>query len=153
MSNMIGKQAPDFSGLNQHGKEISLGDFEGKKLVLYFYPKDNTPGCTTQSCNLRDNYALLQEKGFSIIGVSTDGVKSHEKFATKYDLPFDLLADEDKKAVNDYRVWGEKSMFGVAYQGIKRETFVIDEKGIIISHITKVSTKNHTEQILESLEM
>ena len=153
MTNLeIGDKAPNFVGLDENGKEIALKDFKGKKLVIYFYPKDMTPGCTTQSCNLRDNYDLLKEKGFEILGVSADDEKRHLKFIDKHDLPFSLIADVDKKMINDYGVWGEKKFMGKVYDGIHRTTFVIDENGSIINIIRKVKTKAHAEQILEDLE-
>lgn len=143
-----GDKAPDFKSVDQDGKSISLSDYKGKKLVLYFYPKDDTPGCTIQSCNLRDNYAALQKKGYSILGVSVDSEKSHLKFIKKFDLPFPLLSDTEKKVVHDYDVWGEKSMYGKKFEGIIRTTFVISEKGIIEKIIKTVDTENHTEQIM-----
>ncbi len=146
-----GDKAPNFEGINQDGKTVSLDQFKGKKLVLYFYPKDDTPGCTAESCNLRDNYKALQDKGFEIIGVSIDDEQSHQKFVNKYDLPFDLVADVDKKIVNAYQVWGEKKFMGRVYDGIHRVTFVIDEQGVIEKVFTKVKTKEHTEQILEAM--
>ena len=145
----IGHPAPDFSAPNQHGDTVSLSDFRGKKIVLYFYPKDDTPGCTAQSCNLRDNYSELQQAGYEVIGISGDGVKSHDKFATKYELPFTLVADEDKAINEAYGVWKEKSMYGRKYMGTARTTFVIDEEGIITDIIEKVKTKEHTAQILK----
>ena len=148
-----GDKAPNFEGLNQDGKTISLSDYKGKKLILYFYPKDNTPGCTMESCNLRDNYDLLLGKGFEIIGVSLDNEQSHQKFISKYKLPFDLLADTDKKVVEAYKVYGLKKFMGKEYQGIYRTTFIINEAGIIEKIFTKVQTKNHTAQILEALEL
>ncbi len=144
----IGDLAPDFSGVDQNGKEISKADFAGKKLVIYFYPKDDTPGCTAQACNLRDNYGALQKAGYQILGVSTDGEKSHDKFVKKYELPFPLLADIDKKIVESYGVWVEKSMYGKKYMGTSRVTFVIDADGKIEKIIEKVDTKDHTSQIL-----
>jgi peroxiredoxin Q/BCP len=144
-----GMQAPIFEANDQHGKTVKLADFSGKKLVLYFYPKDDTPGCTKEACNLRDNYQALLAKGYQVVGVSTDDVKSHKKFAEKFDLPFPLLADVDQKIVNDYGVWGEKSMYGKKYMGTSRWTFVIDEQGKIADIITKVNTENHAEQILQ----
>jgi peroxiredoxin Q/BCP len=147
-----GDKAPNFSGVNELGNKMSLSDFEGKKLVLYFYPKDMTPGCTTQSCNLRDNYEDLQKKGFEILGVSADDEKRHVKFIEKHQLPFHLIADVDKKMIQDYGVWGEKKFMGKVYDGIHRTTFVIDEKGVILEVIGKVKTKAHSEQILEILE-
>lgn len=144
-----GDKAPVFKGHDQHGKTVSLTDFKGKRVVLYFYPKDNTPGCTAQACNLRDNYDALLKKGYVVVGVSTDSEESHQKFIEKFDLPFTLLADEDKKIVNQYGVWGEKQMMGKTYDGIHRTTFLIDEKGVIAHIIKKPDTKNHTEEILE----
>lgn len=144
----IHDKAPDFTGKNQDGKTISLHDLKGKKVILYFYPKDDTPGCTAESCNLRDNYKILIEQGYVVIGISNDDEKSHLKFIKKYSLPFDLIADTDKTIVNDYGVYGEKSMFGNVFMGIIRTTFVINEEGFIEEIITKVETENHTEQIL-----
>ena len=149
----VGDKAPDFSGNNQNEKTISLSDYKGQKLAIYFYPKDLTPGCTTQSCNLRDNYDMLKSKGFEILGVSADDEKRHVKFIEKHDLPFDLLADVDKKMINDYGVWGPKKFMGKEYDGIHRTTFLIDENGFIEGIIEKVKTKVHTEQILEELGM
>jgi thioredoxin-dependent peroxiredoxin len=145
-----GDIAPSFSGKDQNGNTIDLKDFEGRKVVLFFYPKDNTPGCTAEACNLRDNYDGLKEQGYEIIGVSADSEKSHGKFASKFDLPFPLVADTDKKIINDYGVWGPKKFMGREYEGIHRTTFVIDAKGIIERIINKVKTKDHTAQILES---
>lgn len=147
----IGDKAPSFTGLNQKEEQIALKDYLGRKLVLYFYPKDDTPGCTEQSCSLRDHYQELRDKNVAILGVSADGVKSHSKFARKYKLPFDLLADEDRKAIEAYGVWGEKMLFGRKYMGIIRTTFLIDEKGKIEAIIDKVNTKEASEQILELL--
>ncbi len=144
-----GSKAPDFKGIDQNGKSISLSDFKGKKIVLYFYPTDDTPGCTAQACNLRDNYSELLKKGFQVIGVSTDTVKSHKKFEQKYDLPFPLIADEDKKIVEKYKVWGEKNFMGRTFTGTHRTTFLIDEEGSIKRIITKPDTKNQTAQVLE----
>jgi thioredoxin-dependent peroxiredoxin len=143
-----GDKAPDFSGRDQAGKNISLKDFTGKKIVLYFYPKDDTPGCTAQACNLRDNYDGLKKSGFNIIGVSVDPEAKHQKFIEKYSLPFPLIADTDKEICKTYGVWGEKKFMGKTFDGIHRTTFVIDEKGIIEKIITKVETKNHAEQLL-----
>ena len=143
-----GDKAPDFSGLNEKDETISLNDFKGKKLVLYFYPKDMTPGCTTQSCNLRDNYDTLLKQGYEVLGVSADSTKRHIKFIEKYDLPFSLLADEDHTVLNAFGVWGPKKFMGKEFDGIHRTTFVIDENGIIIEVIGKVKTKEHAEQIL-----
>lgn len=146
----IGDKAPAFSGIDQNEKKVSLKDLKGKKVILYFYPKDDTPGCTAESCNLRDNWSLLKKKGFEIVGVSADDAKSHKKFADKYNLNFILLADTDKKVIEAYGVWGEKSMYGKKYMGIIRTTFVINEKGKIEKIFDKVDTKNHSEQILET---
>lgn len=144
-----GDTAPLFTGVNQNGKIISLADFKGKKVVLYFYPKDDTPGCTVQACNLRDNYTALIQKGYSVIGVSTDSIKSHKKFEEKYNLPFSLIADEEQKIVEQYSVWGLKKFMGKEYMGTHRITFLIDENGIIEHILTKPDTKNHTAEILE----
>ena len=143
----VGDKAPDFNTTDQNGEAISLGDFVGSKLVIYFYPKDSTPGCTTQACNLRDNYETLLSKGYKVLGVSADSTKSHLKFIEKHELPFPLLMDEDKKIINDFGVWGEKKFMGK----IHRTTFVIDEKGVIEEIIEKVKTKEHTAQILGEL--
>jgi thioredoxin-dependent peroxiredoxin len=143
-----GSKAPWFEGIDQNGNEVKLSNFTEKKIVLYFYPKDNTAGCTVEACNLRDNYDILLKKGFAIIGVSPDNEKSHKGFAGKYSLPFPLIADTSKKILNDYGVWGEKKMYGKSYMGVIRTTFIIDEKGIIEKIIEKVDTAGHTEQIL-----
>lgn len=144
-----GDKAPIFKGVDQSGNHVSLSDLKGKKVILYFYPKDMTPGCTAQACNLRDNYSALLTKGYAVVGVSTDGEKSHQKFAEKYELPFPLLADEDKKIVEQYGVWGEKKFMGKVYDGTHRTTFLINEEGVIDKIISKPDTKNHTEEILE----
>lgn len=144
----VGDKAPDFQLKNQDDKTLSLKDYKGKKIALYFYPKDDTPGCTAESCNLRDNYSSLKKKGYEVIGVSADSEKSHKKFADKFSLPFDLLSDGEKKMVQDYGVWGEKSMFGRKYMGIIRTTFIIDESGKIEKIIKDVETGDHTKQIL-----
>ncbi|MBA4303628.1 MAG: thioredoxin-dependent thiol peroxidase [Sphingobacteriaceae bacterium] len=144
----VGEKAPNFSGLNQKGETISLDQFKGKKVALYFYPKDDTPGCTAEACNLRDNHSALQAAGYVVIGVSSDSVKSHDKFANKYSLPFDLLADEDKSTHEAYGTWIEKSMYGRKYMGTDRVTFIIDDEGVIEKVIEKVNTKDHTAQIL-----
>jgi peroxiredoxin Q/BCP len=144
----IGEKAPAFKAVDQDGNIHSLTDYSGKKLVLYFYPKDDTPGCTAEACNLRDNYALLVKKGYKILGVSADDERSHKKFIEKYVLPFPLLADKDKNILKAYGAWGKKKLYGKEYDGILRTTFVISEKGIIEKIFTKVDTKNHTEQIL-----
>ena len=143
----IGQKAPNFETINQDGNTVKLSDFAGKKIVIYFYPKDNTPTCTTQACNLRDNYSALQAKGYTVLGVSIDTAKSHKKFQTKFELPFDLLDDSTMKMVNDYGVWAEKMMYGKTYMGTLRTTFLIDEKGIITDIIEKVESKRHSEQI------
>ena len=142
-----GDKAPFFKGINQDGKEISLDDFKNKKLILYFYPKDNTSGCTAEACNLNDNYSALTEQGYEVIGISPDSLSSHQKFIAKYNLAFNLIADTDKTILQDYGVWAEKSMYGRKYMGVLRTTFII-ENGIIIKVITKVDTKNPTAQIL-----
>lgn len=144
----VGDKAPLFSIHDQHGNIISLSQFRDKKVCLYFYPKDDTPGCTVQACSLRDEYTRLRKQGWEIIGVSADSVASHKKFSEKYDLPFSLLADEDKKIVNDYGVWGEKQMFGKNYMGIIRTTFLIDEKGYIAKIIDKPNTSAHAEEVV-----
>ncbi|TDS10356.1 thioredoxin-dependent thiol peroxidase [Sphingobacterium paludis] len=143
----VGDKAPAISAQNQSGESISLSSFLGKKVILYFYPKDNTPGCTTEACNFRDNYQALLKDGFEVIGVSIDSEQSHQKFISKFELPFHLLADEDQKIVNDYGVWVEKNMYGKKYMGTARTTFIIDEKGIIEHIIKKVDNKNATQQI------
>ena len=146
-----GDIAPVFEGLNQHGEEISSTSFSGKKVILYFYPKDSTPGCTAEACNLNDNYQMWLSKGYEVVGVSPDSVSSHKKFAEKYNLGFNLIADTEMKILNAYGVWGEKSMYGRKYMGVFRTTFVIDEKGVIEEIFEKVDTKNHTEQISKTL--
>lgn len=143
-----GDKAPDFTSKDQNGNKISLSDFKGKKLVLYFYPKDNTLGCTAQSCNLRDNYHSFLNKGYAVVGVSVDDEKKHQKFIKKYALPFPLIADTDHQLVDAYDVWAWKTMFGVKFQGIVRTTFVISEQGIIERVISDVNTTEHTKQIL-----
>jgi peroxiredoxin Q/BCP len=149
MNLQIGSPAPDFSANNQKGETLSIGHFTGKKLVLYFYPKDDTPGCTAEACSLRDNYQDLIAKGYAILGVSPDTEVKHQKFIDKYDLPFDLLADTDNAVALAYGVWVEKSMYGRKYMGIARTTFVIDEKGNLAEIIEKVDTKNHATQIIK----
>ncbi len=143
-----GDKAPAFSGKDQDGNTITLDDFKGSKLVIYCYPKDNTPGCTAQACNLRDNYDALLKAGYKVLGVSGDNEKSHQNFISKYDLPFPLLADTEKDMLKAYGVWGPKKFMGKTYDGVTRTTFVIDENGIITEVIEKVDTKNHTSQIL-----
>jgi len=148
MALKIGNKAPDFESINQNGNKVKLSDFIGKKVVLYFYPRDNTPGCTAQACNLKDNYKTLQKNGYTILGISKDSPKSHQKFINKFDLPFDLIADEDQNVHMKYGTWIEKSMYGKNYMGTARWTFLIDEKGNIENIIQKVKTKEHTSQIL-----
>lgn len=144
-----GMQAPQFKGKNQNGETVSLDDFTGKKLVLYFYPKDDTPGCTSQACNLNDNYSSFISKGYEVVGVSPDDEKSHQKFIDKYDLKFNLIADTKKEISEAYGVWVEKKMYGRTYMGVARTTFIINEEGIIEKIISKVDTKNHTVQIID----
>jgi len=145
----IGDNAPNFDYTTSNGQQFSLENFKGKKVVLYFYPKDNTPGCTDEACNLRDNYNLLKQKGYEVIGVSPDSEKSHANFSQKFQLPFDLVPDTDKKLLESYGVWGEKKMYGKTYMGVNRTTFVIDETGKIDKIFEKVKVKDHTNQILE----
>ena len=147
----VGDTAPDFTANNQDGKSISLKELKGKKVILYFYPKDDTPGCTAEACNLRDNYNELIKHGFEVIGVSPDGEQSHTKFKSKYDLPFNLVADPGKSILKSYGAWGKKKMYGKEYEGVLRTTYVINEDGIIEKVIPKVDTNNHTKQILEEL--
>lgn len=144
-----GMKAPDFKGTDQDGREIGLSDFAGKKLVLYFYPKDNTPGCTAEACSLRDNYDELLEKGFAVIGVSADSERSHKGFAAKHSLPFPLIADTSKKIMDDYGVFGEKKLYGKIFLGVHRTTFIIDENGIVEKIISKVQTSDHARQIFK----
>lgn len=148
MSLKPGDTAPDFDTRDQNGQCVKLSDYRGKKVVLYFYPKDDTTGCTAQACNLRDNYTALQQADYEVLGVSIDPEKSHQKFIAKHELPFTLLADTDKQIVEAYGVWVEKSMYGRKYMGSARTTFLIDEQGIITRIIEKADTKNHAEQIL-----
>ncbi|MBS9523285.1 thioredoxin-dependent thiol peroxidase [Litoribacter alkaliphilus] len=149
MSLEKGMQAPDFEVKNQDGETVKLSDYRGKKVILYFYPKDNTPGCTAQACNLRDNYAQLQKEGYEVLGISTDTEKAHQKFIEKQGLPFTLLADTEKTVHEKYGTWVEKNMYGRKYMGTARKTFVIDEEGNIADIIEKVKTKEHTNQILK----
>lgn len=152
MSKFIaGDKAPMFEGVNQNGKKVSLADFKGKKLILYFYPKDNTPGCTAEACDLNDNYEMWIKKGYEVVGVSPDNEKSHLKFIENYGLKFNLIADTDNSILEAYGAWGEKSMYGKKYMGVLRTTFVIDENGIIEAVFDKVDTKNHSKQITEAL--
>ncbi len=153
MSNLKeGDLAPEFKGGDRNGNEISLSGLKGKKIILYFYPKDNTPGCTAEACNLRDNFSELTSNGFEVIGVSADSEKSHQKFIGRYELPFKLVSDTDKEILRLYGVLGTKKMFGKKYEGTLRKTFVIDEDGKIIRIFDKVDTKHHAEQILEALK-
>jgi len=145
-----GLKAPSFTGKDQDGKKVSLADFKGKKLVLYFYPQDNTPTCTLQACNLRDNFSALQKEGIVVIGVSPDEVAKHKKFETKFELPFTLLADPELSIIDKYGVWGEKSMYGKNYMGLLRTTFLIDENGIIKKIFSKPKSKEHSEEILKA---
>ena len=145
----LGDKAPDFKSKDQNGKAVSLKDFKGKKVILYFYPEDDTPVCTVEACNFRDNFSMLKKKGYEIIGVSPNSVESHKKFEAKYKLPFILLADEDKKIINAYGVWGLKKLYGREYMGIQRATFIIDEKGKIEKIIGRVLSKIATEQVLK----
>lgn len=144
----VGDKAPKFSAKDQDGKVHSLEDYKGKKLVVFFYPKASTPGCTAEACNLRDNWEKFKEEGYEILGVSADSPKRQQNFKEKYDLPFPLLADEDKEVINAFGVWGPKKFMGKEYEGIHRTTFVIDEEGKIFDVITKVKTKEHADQIL-----
>ncbi len=148
MSLEIGEKAPDFISKDQHGNTVKLSDYTGKKVVLYFYPKDNTPGCTAQACNLRDNYKALQQAGYVVLGISSDSQKSHQKFIEKQGLPFPLIADEDKAVHELYGTWVEKQMYGRTYMGTARKTFIIDKEGRIEDIIEKVNTKEHSNQIL-----
>ena len=144
-----GEKAPDFSAKDQHGNTVSLNDFKGKSIVLYFYPKDNTPGCTIEACNLRDNYEDLISKGFVVLGVSPDSEESHKKFAEKFTLPFPLLADPELKIIKAYGAWGEKNMYGKKYEGLLRSTFIINKDGEIEKVIKKVKTDDHANQIFK----
>jgi thioredoxin-dependent peroxiredoxin len=148
----IGDLAPDFKGVDHLDQAISLAQFKGKKVVIYFYPKDDTPGCTAEACNLRDNYADLLSKGFEIIGISPDSVASHKKFADKYKLPFRLISDTEKSILKTYNAWGEKKMYGKSYEGVLRKTFIIGENQKIEQIIEKVDTKDHTNQIYKELK-
>lgn len=143
-----GDKAPEFTAKNQNGDDVSLSDFKGKRVVLYFYPKDDTPGCTKEACSLRDSYGVFEEKGIKVLGVSIDSEASHQKFISKYNLPFDLLADTDKSLVQTYGVWGEKSMYGKKYMGINRMTFLIDGDGKIAKIFNKVKVAEHADEVL-----
>jgi len=147
-----GDKAPDFTSKDQNGKTVSLSDFKGKNVILYFYPKDDTPGCTAEACSFRDNYQSLQGNGFEVIGVSTDSEKSHKKFETKYNLPFPLIADEDKNINEVYGVWVEKNMYGRKYMGTARKTFLVGPDGIIKKIIEKVDTQNASKQVLDLMQ-
>jgi peroxiredoxin Q/BCP len=148
-----GDKAPRFKGTDQQGKKVSLDDYKGKKVVLYFYPKDNTPGCTAEACNLSDNYSDLMAKGFEIIGVSPDSEQSHQKFIEKYNLPFRLISDTSREILTAYGAYGEKNMYGKKVMGVLRSTYIISDDGIIEKIIRKVDTKNHTEQIYKELSI
>ncbi len=147
----VGDKAPDFKGLNEKGEEISLSDYSGKKLVLFFYPKDMTPGCTAAACSLRDNFSTLQAKGYEVLGVSPDSVTRHKKFIDKYDFPYSLLADEEKETIKAYGLWQLKKFMGKEYMGVVRTTFLIDENGVIEHIFGKVKTKVHGDQVLETI--
>ncbi len=147
----VGQQAPAFQGINQNGESISLAGLQGKRVILYFYPKDNTPGCTAEACSLNDKNAFFIEKGFVIVGVSPDSSESHRKFADKYDLAFHLLADTDKKITQTYGAWGEKKNYGKTYMGLLRTTYIISADGLIEHVFPKVDTKTHAEQIIQAL--
>jgi len=145
-----GDKAPDFSAKDQDGNDVSLADLKGRRVVLYFYPKDDTPGCTKEACSFRDSDDIYKEKNIRVLGVSTDSEKSHQKFISKFNLPFTLLADTDKKIVEDYGVWGEKSMYGKKYMGTNRKTFLIDEQGRIKKVFDKVNVSEHADEVLEA---
>lgn len=148
----VGDKAPNFEGIDQNGNTIKSSDYIGKNLVIYFYPKDMTPGCTDQACNLRDNYNLMLENGLNIIGVSMDSVERHQKFADKYELPFPLLADTERKIIEAFGVWGYKKFMGKEYDGIHRTTFIVNSKGVIDTIIDKPKTKIHAEEILDQIK-
>jgi peroxiredoxin Q/BCP len=145
----VGDKAPEFTSVDQNGATVKLEDFKGKRVVIYFYPKDNTPGCTAQACNIRDNYKALQDEGIAILGVSADTEKKHQNFIEKYELPFPLLADTEKELIQSYGVWGEKKFMGKVYDGIHRTTFALDEQHNIVGIIEKPKTKDHAREILE----
>lgn len=147
-----GDKAPDFTAKDQNGQTVSLADYKGKNIILYFYPKDDTPGCTAEACDFRDNYQSLLGKGYQVIGVSTDDEKSHKKFETKHNLPFPLIADNEHHVVEAYGVWVEKNMYGKKYMGTARTTFIIDGEGVISKIISKVDTKNSSQQVLDLVE-
>jgi peroxiredoxin Q/BCP len=146
-----GDLVPNFSAKDEHGNMVTLNDYKGKKLIVFFYPKANTPGCTAEACNLRDHYSVLKEKGYELLGVSADNSKQQLKFKDKYEFPFTLLADEDKTVINAFGVWGSKKFMGRTYDGIHRMTFLINENGVVARVIDKVKTKDHAAQILEGL--
>lgn len=148
-----GQKAPAFKGRDQNGKAVSLSDFTGKKVVLYFYPEDDTPTCTVQACNLRDNYSLLKKHGWAVLGVSPDDEKKHKKFEAKYDLPFTLIADPDHSIIDKYGVWGEKQLYGRQYMGLHRTTFLIDEKGVIKKIFLRPKNKQHAEEIMQTWQL
>ena len=148
-----GDKAPAFKSKDQNGKPVSLADYKGKKVVLYFYPQDDTPTCTIQACNLRDNFSVLKKQGFTVLGVSPDEEKKHKKFETKYNLPFTLITDPEHKIIDAYGVWGEKQMYGRTYMGLHRTTFLIDEKGIVKKIFLKPKSKQRTEEILNAWQL
>lgn len=148
-----GQKAPAFKGRDQNGKAVSLSDFTGKKVVLFFYPEDDTPTCTVQACNLRDNYSLLKKHGWVVLGVSPDDEKKHKKFEAKYDLPFTLIADPDHSIIDKYGVWGEKQLYGRQYMGLHRTTFLIDEKGMIRKIFLRPKNKQHAEEIIQTWQL
>ncbi len=148
----IGDKAPEFKGIDENGNKIELSDYKGKKLILYFYPKDNTPGCTNEACDLRDNYDMWIARGYDVIGVSPDSPESHQKFIAKHNLPFRLISDTDKEIIKLYGAWGLKKLYGREYEGLLRTTFVIDKNMVITNIFSKVKTKDHTNQILKSIK-
>ncbi|CVK15811.1 peroxiredoxin Q/BCP [Apibacter mensalis] len=149
----IGDKVPDFEGIDQEGKTIKYSDYKGRKLIIYFYPKANTPGCSAEGCSLRDNYEALQKQGYKIIGISKDSVDKQKSFHDKYSFPFPLIADVDKKIIESFGAWGKKKIMGKEYEGILRFTYIVNENGIINDIITKVKTKNHAEQILRNINL
>ncbi len=148
----VGKKAPDFTGKDQDGNKVKLSDFKGKRIALYFYPKDDTPGCTKQACSLRDGFKELEKNNIVVLGVSNDDAESHQKFIEKYDLPFTLIADTDKKIVNKYGVYGERNLYGNKFMGIKRTTFLIDENGEIVKIFKRVKVDEHADEILKAFK-
>lgn len=146
-----GVQAPEFTGKDQNGESVSLSQYKGKKVILFFYPKDNTPGCTAEACNLGENYDELLEKGFEVIGISPDGEESHKKFISKFNLPYRLIADTEKEILKLYGAWGLKNMYGKEYEGVLRTSYVIGEDGVVLKLFKKVQTKDHTNQIIKAL--